>query len=249
MAEDRSVLTRPAAPPDEVIAYGDGGDQIADLRYGGDSAPARPLLLVLHGGYWRPGYDRSHTGPMTEALAGAGWTVAAAEYRRIPGNPDAMLEDVRMAIEVLPEAIPEHDGSVVVIGHSAGGHLALWAAAALRPSRLHGVLALAPVADLALAERQSLGDGAVRAFLGTAPDQRPELDPRQLESPAAAIEILHGIDDSVVPLEISQSYVQAHPHSRLEPIAGCAHFQLIDPLSAAWPQLLAAAHRLSGTEV
>lgn len=246
MPEDRSVLTRPVTPPDEVTAYGDGSDQVADLRYGGQTASSRPLLLILHGGYWRPGYDRAHTGPMAQALACAGWTVAAAEYRRIPGNPDAMLEDVRMAFEVLPDAVPGHDGRVVAIGHSAGGHLALWAATALRPASLRGVLGLAPVANLELADRESLGDGAVRAFLGTSPERRPNLDPSQLETPEVAVEILHGLDDSVVPPRVSESYVETHPQSRLESIAGCGHFQLIDPLSTVWPQVLAALHRLSG---
>jgi acetyl esterase/lipase len=249
MPEDRSVLERPAPAPDAVIAYSDGPEQIADVRYGNGNASERPLLIVLHGGYWRPAYDRVHTGPMTEALAAHGWTVAAPEYRRIPGNPDAMLEDIRRAVTTLPEAIERHDGRFIAIGHSAGGHLALWAAATLALPRLLGVLALAPVADLALAHRLALGDGAVEAFLGSAPERRPDIDPRLLDSPAVDIEIVHGVQDEVVPLEISESYiVRQHGRTRLTSVDDCGHFQLIDPLSAAWPDVLDAVRRLSGND-
>ena len=246
MPEDRSVLTRPAPPPDAVVAYGDGPEQIADVRYGHGGRTDLPLVIVLHGGYWRPAYDRVHTGPMTDALAARGWTVAAPEYRRIPGNPDAMLEDIRRAVVTLPEALDRHDGRFIAIGHSAGGHLALWAAATLALPRLLGVLALAPVADLALAHRLALGDGAVEAFLGTAPEQRPDIDPRLLDSPVVDIEIVHGEQDEVVPPEVSESYVARHQRTRLTFVGGCGHFQLIDPLSAAWPDVLDAVQRLSG---
>jgi hypothetical protein len=77
---DESVLVRASAPPDAVVPWGPGVDDVADVRLGADD---RPLLLVLHGGFWRPAYDRSHLGPMTEALNAAGWTVAAPEWRRM----------------------------------------------------------------------------------------------------------------------------------------------------------------------
>jgi acetyl esterase/lipase len=246
MIEDRSVLTRPAPPADAVIAYGDGPEQIADVRHGrcNTQPSARPLAIVLHGGYWRPTYDRTHTSPMADALATQGWTVATPEYRRIPGDPDATLADIRRALAILPEAVEGHDGRCIAIGHSAGGHLALWAAATLPAPRLQGVLALAPVADLALAHRMALGDGAVQAFLGTAPEQRLELDPCRLDAPNCAVEIVHGMQDEVVPLEISEAYSARHARTRLTPVDDCGHFQLIDPLSAAWVDVLDALHRL-----
>lgn len=249
MTEDRSVLTRPAQSPDEVVAYGKGTEQVADVRFGHSGASGKPLVLILHGGYWRPAYDRAHAAPMAESLAAAGWTVAAAEYRRIPGEPDAMLEDVRCAVETLPEVVDRHDGRFVMIGHSAGGQLALWAASALPTPRLCGVLALAPVADLELACQWSLGDGAVTAFLGTPPIQRPDVDPKRLPSPATRIEIVHGVQDSVVPLAISESYAARHTETRLSHVQNCGHFQLIDPLSAAWPIVLKTLQRLSDDDI
>src|ERR1041384_4962897 len=120
--DDLSVLTRPAPAPDEVVAYGSDADQIADVRFGADvdGAPAstRPLVLIVHGGFWRPQYDRAHTGPMADAIAAAGWTVASIEYRRVPGDPDKTLHDVRDALAKLPAKISRHNGHVVLVGHS-----------------------------------------------------------------------------------------------------------------------------------
>src|SRR5688572_22721795 len=165
--DDLSVLTRPARAPDEVLAYGPDPDHVADVRFGSHGAADKPLVLIFHGGFWRPKYDRVHTGPMAEAIAAAGWTVASTEYRRSPGEPDLTLGDVTEALVQLPSKVSRHNGKVVLLGHSAGGHLVLWLTVARRTPELVGTLALAPAADLQLADDLNLGDGAVRAFLGT----------------------------------------------------------------------------------
>src|SRR3954470_20442554 len=167
LPDDLSVLTRPARAPDQVIAYGADPDQIADVRFGvgadGAAGPSsRPLVLLVHGGFWRPEYDRAHTGPMAEAIADAGWTVAAVEFRRVSGKPEVTLDDVAAALAKLPAKIERHHGRVVLVGHSAGGHLALWVATACPQPALAGVLALAPVADLVLSDALKLGNGATR---------------------------------------------------------------------------------------
>lgn len=246
MTEDESVLTRPAPAPDRVVAYGELPDQQADLRLGADGAEARPLLVIIHGGFWRPQYNRDHTGPMATALAAAGWTVAAIGYRRLPGAPDASVDDVLLALERLPTLTPHHDGRVVVIGHSAGGHLALLAgtrASAL----LHGVLALAPAADLQLAHELALGNGAVTAYLGTEPSSREDLDPQRQAAPSMATTLLHGDRDAVVPLRVSQAYHAVHPTVALRELH-CGHFALIDPLSTDWPEVVQALEHLSAQD-
>lgn len=237
MVEDESVLTRPAPPPDAVLRYGPGEDQVADLRRGSAS---RPLVIVLHGGFWRPQYDRAHAGPEAAALATAGWTSVSMEYSRIPGDPEATLEDVRLALTVLPGLAGPHDGRVLLVGHSAGGHLALWAAAA--GPEVQGAVALAPVADLAMAEALDLGQGAVAAFCGSR--AREPLDPRLLP-PRSPVTLLHGDADAIVPLALSGAYVQAHPGVRLRTLPGVGHFALIDPLSSAWPVVLEELARLA----
>ena len=246
--EDRSVLTKVAPAPNSSIAYRPLPDQVADCFSSDDFglATARPLLLLIHGGYWRPRFDREHLRTFAAALAAAGWQVASIEYRRIPGDPDAMVADVRAAIENLPDQIAGHNGQVIIIGHSAGGHLALWAAAQValaEPSRtqIAGVIALAAVSDLELAQQLDLNDGGVRDFLGCPAQERADLNPMHLP-PLCPVTCLHGNLDSLVPIELSRNYVAAHAvgNVNLIEIEGIAHFELIDPSSIAWPAVLDA---------
>jgi acetyl esterase/lipase len=247
MTEDQSVLSRSSAKPDATISYGLDAEQIADVRYGraADAAnpllgrhAANPLLIIIHGGFWRPAYDRAHTGPMADALAKAGFTVASIEYRRLPGQPQATLDDVALALKALPGKIDRHDGRVILIGHSAGGHLVLWLAAAHDRPELAGVVALAPAADLRLSDRLNLGSGAVRAFLGGDPETHQAADPARLATPRAPITIVHGEQDDTVPLEVARAYVTKHPTTRLVALPGTGHFAVIDPLSAAWARVV-----------
>ncbi|MGY1835965.1 alpha/beta hydrolase family protein [Blastococcus sp. SYSU DS0510] len=242
--EDRSVLTRPSAPPDDVLRYGPAAEQVADVRLAAAAPSDRPLLVVVHGGFWRPAYDRAHLGAMTEALAQAGWRTVAPEYRRVPGRPGLAVADVHAALQAVAGR-PDLTGGrqVLLAGHSAGGHLALHAAAtAAAPPA--GVLALAPVADLRLGQALGLDGDAVAAFLGEDADRRPDLDPARLPGPATPVRIVHGTGDGVVPPELSRSYVRAHPAAGLH-LVPCGHFALIDPRSDAWPEVLGALDALS----
>jgi acetyl esterase/lipase len=245
VSEDSSILTRPSPPPDAVVQLGDQAENVADVRLGRERADTRPLVVMIHGGFWRPEYDRSHVGPMAAALASAGWTVAAVEYRRIPGDPQATFDDVRLAVGALAGRTGRHDGRVILAGHSAGGHLALWAAAACPPVDLVGTLALAPVADLVLANRLRLDGDAVEAFLGGPPESSPAADPAQAPPPSGPTRLVHGARDRIVPLEISRSYVSAHPAAHLVELEGAGHFALIDPLSAAWREVVRSLRTLS----
>ncbi len=254
------MLTRPAPAPDATVAYGDHPEQVADLRRPAGDGPARPLVVVVHGGFWRAEYDRSHTGPMAAALAALGHPVAQVEYRRT-GQPDGgwphTLTDVLAGVAALPglaaAAMPGRVAPVppILVGHSAGGHLALYVAAHA-PATVGGVLALAPVADLAEAYRLDLDSGAVAALLGGGPADVPDryaaADPSVLVPIRIRSVVVHGTQDRQVPVGMSRSWVAAArasgaPATLIE-LPECEHFGLIAPDSAAWPRVVDALRSL-----
>ncbi|MFG1649233.1 alpha/beta hydrolase family protein [Micromonospora sp. NPDC049275] len=253
-ADPRAVLTRPAPEPDVTVAYGDHPDQVADLRLPTGAGPARPLVVVVHGGFWRAEYDRRHTGRLAAALAADGYPVAQLEYRRTgqrgggwPGTFTDALAGIAALPELAAEALPGRvrRTAPILIGHSAGGHLALYAAATA-PSTVGGVLALAPVADLAEAYRLDLDSGAVAALLGGGPADFPDryaaTDPRSLVPIRTRTVVVHGSGDQQVPVTMSREFVVAARAAgsdiALVELPGCEHFGLIDPESSAWPQVL-----------
>lgn len=239
MSEDQSVLTRKGREPDEELRYGDHADQVIDHWH---AKNPRPLVVYIHGGFWRPEYDRMHARSLGAALSDLGWPVASLEYRRVPGEPDVTTSDIRTALDALPDLVDVQAGYVLV-GHSAGGQLALWAAATLNPVRLRGVVALAPVADLLLADQLMLGNSAVQAFIGSG--VRNDLDPVHLPAPIASVSILHGVNDTEVPLQVAESYFTAHPTSRFHRIPNCGHYELIDPLTDPFNDLATELARLT----
>ncbi len=240
MAEDRSVLEREAPAPDSTWSYGDGPDEVADIYLPPAAAAYAVPVLLVHGGYWRPEYDRTHLRPMAAALAAAGHATVLIEYPRRPGRPDATVDAVRAALARVDQVTRS---PVVLIGHSAGGHLALLAAQPA-DTRARGVLALAPVADLAMADRLGLDDGAVRDFLGRPAVDCPDLDPTALPGPAVPVTVIHGSADTLVPLAVTESYC-ADGRARLAVLDGIGHFEPIDPLSPAWPMVIAELSALA----
>ncbi|NKQ59188.1 alpha/beta hydrolase [Amycolatopsis sp. K13G38] len=238
---DRSILARQGPLPDRTVCYGDLSENVADAWLPAGET-TKPLVVFLHGGFWRARYDRTHTRVLCAALRDAGWPVASLEYRRVAGKPDYYTEDIRSALSVVPGQMPGR--GVVVAGHSAGGQLALWVASTCPPQGLAGTLALAPVADLAAADQARLGDGAVAEFLGARARDRPDLDPALLPSPDGPVVVIHGDADTAVPVSLSASYVDANPAAKLVVLPGVAHFELIDPGSATWPAVVAGLEAL-----
>ncbi|MGE5829894.1 MAG: alpha/beta hydrolase family protein [Micromonosporaceae bacterium] len=262
--DPRAVLTRAAVPPDRIVAYGDHPDQIADLRLPA-GPPAGPLVLFFHGGFWRHAYDRAHVGPLSAALAAHGYPVATVEYRRTgaPGGGwPGTFDDVAAAVAQVPRLVrgPTSEPApapFLLAGHSAGGQLALWAAAQVPAGGgggLAGVLALAPVTDLRRAYQLDLDRGAVAELLGGGPDRFPErylaADPTELLPVRTPIALVHGDEDRQVPVAFSRDFAAAARAAGdqvwLRELSGVEHFGLIDPESAAWPAVLAALAALTG---
>jgi dipeptidyl aminopeptidase/acylaminoacyl peptidase len=242
--DSREVLTRAAPPPDRTFSYGPLPDQVIDVRLP-ERLPA-PVVVVIHGGFWRVRHDRTHTGPMASALAAEGYVVAIPEYRRVGqegGGWTGTFDDVTAALAAVPDLLAPYGSGAppLLLGHSAGGHLALWATSG--GISAGGVVSLGGCADLGMCAELGLGEGATVALLGGTPAEVPDryaaADPVRLPPPAAPVTLVHGTADDRVPIEVSRSYA-AKTGTTLYELEGIGHFALIDPLSTAWPAVLAA---------
>lgn len=228
----------------------------ADLRFPPGPGP-HPVAILLHGGYWRARYDLAYLGHLADSLRRDGIATWNIEYRRVGngGGYPSTLDDVRVAARALPDDGTLDLGAVAVLGHSAGGQLALWLAGEDLPYRLRGVVALAPVADLHLAATWHLSHDAAADFLGGSPDEVPER--YAAISPAARLPLgvphilIHGVDDTAVPPALSAGYAAAARSAgddvALHTLPG-GHFEPVDPTSAAWPVVRGALHSLLGME-
>ena len=214
--------------PDATVRYADHDDAVIDLHL--PDGPADRLVVLIHGGFWKAEWDRRPTRPFARALADAGCLVATPEYRRVGnrGGWPVTADDVREAVLRLPELLESlglaTPGPLVVAGHSAGGHLALWLATTGLPIRR--VVALAPVCDLGEAIRLGLGDNATAAFLG---GHDPAVaDPMVLleQRPDADVAIVHGVGDDEVTVSMSRALVVRHPWIELHETPG-DHYEVI----------------------
>jgi acetyl esterase/lipase len=208
------------------------------------------VVVVIHGGFWKPAYDLSLGRPLAASLADHGWAAWNIEYRRVLGGgvAPATCDDVAAAIDALADQ--DLDLSrVLALGHSAGGHLATWAASRARfpqwRSRvdLAGVVSQAGVLDLEAAYAEDLGSGAVEAFLGHRPGPADApVDPKRQVPLDIPVHCIHGTDDADVPISQSREYVAAATAAgataRLTEIEGGDHYVVIDPASDAWRQAL-----------
>jgi acetyl esterase/lipase len=239
--DSSDILTDPPpAAADARLAYGDEPLQFGDLRLPQGSGPF-PLAVVVHGGYWQATYNLIHTGHMCIALAEAGIATWNVEYRRlgdVGGGWPGTGEDVARAIEFVDE-LPVAPESVVLVGHSAGGQLALWAA---KRARLP-VVALAAVSDVRESVERTGGDGVPARFVGG--KRLEELSPIELLPLGVRQILIHGTADDSVPYSMSERYVEAAgSEAELVTLAGAGHFELIDPQAREWPQVAAAVRRL-----
>jgi acetyl esterase/lipase len=248
MSDD--ILTLSPPPADARIAYGSDPNQFFDLRLPKATGKGPyPLILNIHGGFWRARYNLDHAGHLCNALTARGLATANLEFRRVGNEGGAWpgtFADSRDAYHFLVQNAARHNldaGKIVVMGHSAGGQLALCLAG--HESGIVRAVSLAGVVDLQRAYQLHLSNDAVVEFLrGTprkVPDHYREADPAQLII-AARQWLIHGSSDDVVPPSFSRDYVAAKRQrtgatkedANLLEISGAGHFDLIDPRTAAW---------------
>jgi acetyl esterase/lipase len=249
---------QPSAASVEVIAYGPLPLQFGELRLPGGPGP-HPVLVTLHGGFWRARYDLAYFGVVCDALAAAGVATWNVEYRRLGqegGGWPGTLHDVGAAVDHMRELaarFPLDLDRVGALGHSAGGHLALWAAGRARvatasplsrphPLPLRCVVALAGVCDLRRAWELRLSSNVTEDFLGGTPHAVPEryaaASPAELLPLGVPQALIHGTEDDSVPYEISVDYHEAARAAgdevMLVTLAGAGHFEMVDPATPEW---------------
>ncbi len=247
------ILSQTPPPPGRRVPYGSDPNQFLDVRLPRSKGP-HPALLNIHGGYWRSKYDLTHAGHLCEALRLAGVATFNIEYRRVGnegGGWPGTFEDIRSAYRFVQHSAAQFrldPKRLVVMGHSAGGQLAL-CLAAHEPS-LGQVILLAGVVNLKKAFELHLSKDAVAEFLGGKPTEVPEhyqeADPAELSIPKAHQWLLHGTEDDTVPPAFSRDYVTMKKKRtekvELLEIPHCGHFELIDPRSEVFKKHVAPAY-------
>ncbi len=230
---------------------------VDSLGAGPSPAEATPLLVFFHGGFWREEWDRTHVRPLAWALATAGFVVATPEYRRgasswpdMSADVEASLDAVRRLVDGAAPGCIDREAPLVLSGHSAGGHLAMWVGLRAGPAVVRHIVALAPVADVGYAARTGMGDNAAQDLLGGGPTDAPEAyaaaDVVSLLPGGVPVTLIQGDADRQVAVEMNRLVSRAvTPEEsdaafRYVELPGVDHFALIDPESNAWPAVLRA---------
>jgi acetyl esterase/lipase len=254
----------PAHPADERIAYGSETDQFGELRVPPGAGP-HPVVVLIHGGCWRADFSNLHEmGPIADALKAKGVATWNLEYRRLgesgAGWPGTYLDVARGVdhLKVIASSRNLDLKRVVIVGHSAGGHLALWAAGRRHvpvgsaihsddPLPIKGVIDLAGTPDMArFFPRQRAmcgGRAVVEEMLGGTPDAFPEryaaVSAFELLPSDAKQTLVWGRSDPIAPLDLAEHYVAEAKRKkqtvRLLTFDGIGHFEIATPFPPAWP--------------
>jgi acetyl esterase/lipase len=249
-----------------ALRYGPHHGQTAEVWRPERSAGDLPVVALIHGGFWRQLYTKRLMHRLARAVVAHGWMAYNIEYRRVgplgTGGWPETFQDISAALDALAGVEGIDRRRIVTCGHSAGGHLALWAGTARRteptappephPVRVSAAISLAGVVDLVAAARLGLGGGAVQALMGGGPEEFP--DRYALGSPAASLPfgipqfLLHGTADTTVPASLSSNYVtqarEVGDEADYVPLPGAGHMDMIDPHGAAFDAVADLLRRL-----
>ena len=241
-------------PPARQIAYGDHPDQVGNLHLPCDEGPW-PTAVLIHGGFWKWGWDRTLMTPLARDLAARGFAAWNIEYRRVGqegGGWPGTFDDVAAAADAIAAVEGADASRVVTIGHSAGGHLAVWLAArhrlppgvpgALPRVRPRAAVSQAGVVDLVRGAADDLGGGACDALLGGTPEEVPEryaaASPAALLPRGVPVLLIHGGRDEIVPPGQSRAFAHAARAAgdavELVEFVDADHFDVIEVGHPSW---------------
>jgi acetyl esterase/lipase len=262
----------PSRPPDRRVSYGKDSSQYGELRVPEGTGP-HPVVALVHGGCFKAAYATTRDlAPMADTLKAEGIATWNIEYRRLgePGGgwPDTYL-DVGRAVDHLRTLAGQHHldlGRVVIAGHSAGGHLAMWAAARSRlrasspvyvkdPLPVRGAIDLAGPVDMTanIEGYEALcRDTVITSLLGGTPAAVPEryqqASPIRLLPLGVPQVLVGGTHEEFVPLPLMETYAEAARRAgdpvQLIVIPGAGHFEIASPRSSAWPKVESAIRSL-----
>jgi acetyl esterase/lipase len=230
-----------------IEAYGDHPLQRGEWSVPDDATGPLPMVVLVHGGYWGPRYDRHLEDAVAADLAGRGFLVWNIDYRAADHDWPSTLTDVAAAYDHAAVDPRVDRARIAVVGHSAGGHLALWLASRRVTPRPSVAVGQAPVAALVEGVPQGLGGGAIVRLLGGTPEQVPgryaEADPMALLPSGTRTVLIHSAGDADVPISQSEAYVAAATRAgddcTLERVGG-DHYAHLDPRSEACDRMRAA---------
>lgn len=235
----QSVLELPSGSPDNTYNYGSHSSQFIQYWKAPKQSDAAANVIFIHGGCWLKEYDITHTNPASSALRKAGFNVWSVEYRRLGeqgGEWPASLNDVKTAVHFIQQKL--NDQPVAVMGHSAGGHLALLATTRKTPQaeNINAVIGLAAITDMvSYTQAQGSCNRAASNLMKTAytsEDDYRAASPKTKKLHANTW-LMQGTDDQIVPM--SQT---ADLDVKTEQLEGAGHFDLIHPNSTAWEAII-----------
>jgi 3-dehydroquinate dehydratase-2 len=242
------LLTAHVTVPHEIHHYGEGVDTLVDVRRADTEAPA-PVAIIVHGGFWRDAWKRDIMAPLSAAITQLGWGTVNVEYSRGPGSFPKAVDDIVDALSWVRDNADVHNFDtrrIVIVGHSAGGYLAL--KAAHTDAALAGVIALAPVTNLPAISEERPDDDPASMFLGCAQDTDPARWGSAALSgePLVPVHMIHGTNDESVDPSHTIDYVRDHPEMATQNLVeGMDHMGIIDPLRDGLDAIYASLAALS----